>query len=126
MGFSVAIYGLVLYQDITGHIDPQDWWRILIFGVPATLIVFCFINLEQNGFIVHSSLIKIGDASYSIYLSHILTLSLMGRVWSSFSSDSVYDNFIILPILFFLSLAMGMMSFNIIERPLLAFSRRIA
>lgn len=126
IGIIAAIYGHYLYQQFTGHIDPQHWWRILIFGMPALLLVFFFINAERNGFVIHSSLIKIGDASYSIYLSHILTLSAAGRIWSAFSSDSVYDNFLMVPALFILVIIVGMVSYRYVEKPLLTYSRRIA
>jgi exopolysaccharide production protein ExoZ len=94
--------------------------------MPAVLVVYCFINAEQNGFVVHSSLIKIGDASYSIYLSHILTLSAAGRIWSAFASDSLYDNYIMLPALFIFVIIVGMASYRYVEKPLLNYSRRIA
>jgi len=126
MGISAAIYGLDLYQDATGYIYPHGWWRILIFGVPATLLVFCFIYLERNGYVAHSIFIKVGDASYSIYLSHVLILTVTGKIWSTFSSDLAYDNVIILPVQLFLVIIAGIMSFNFIEKPLLAFSRRNA
>jgi exopolysaccharide production protein ExoZ len=81
----IALYAFQYYQSITGNIEPQGWWRVLIFGIPAMLLVYCFTNAERSGYIIHSSLVKVGDASYSIYLSHILTLNVIGRVWSIFS-----------------------------------------
>jgi len=126
VGFIASVYGYDLYQYSTGHIAPQGWWRILIFGMPALLVVFCFINAERNGFVIHSSLIKIGDASYSIYLSHLLTLHTAEWIWSTFSSDSVYDNYIVIPALFILVIIVGMVSYRYVEKPLLTYSRRVA
>ena len=126
VGLVISICVYSLYQYSTGNIDPEGWWRILIFGTPATIIVYCFIYAERNGFVVHSSLIKIGDASYSIYLSHILTLSAFGRIWNAFASDSLYDNYIMVPVLFILVIIIGMVSFRYIEKPLLTYSRKIA
>ena len=94
--------------------------------MPALFVVFSFINAERNGFVIHSSLINIGDASYSIYLSHILTLTAAGRIWSAFSSDSLYDNYLMVPMLFILAIIVGVFSYRYIEKPLLAYSRRIA
>lgn len=126
IGVIVSIYGHHLYQYFTGYIDLQGWWRILIFGMPALLMVFCFINAERNGFVTNSLLIKVGDASYSIYLSHVLALSALGRIWSAFSSDSLYDNYLMVPVLFVLVIIIGMVSFHYIEKPLLTYSRKIA
>lgn len=124
--FIASVYGHNLYQSYTGHTEPQNWWRVLIFGLPAITIVFCFLIAERNGFTIHSSIASIGDASYSIYLSHILTLSAAGRVWSEVSLDSVLDNLVILPALMILAIAVGMFSFRYIEKPLLFYCRKIA
>lgn len=123
---TASIIGYFYYQKITGQIAPLHWWRILIFGIPALLIVYCFVNAEEKGFVVHSSLIKVGDASYSIYLSHVITLSAVGRVWSMFSTNAVYDNFIMIPILFLVVIYVGIISYHLVEKPLLKLSRKIA
>jgi exopolysaccharide production protein ExoZ len=125
MGVIAAVYGHSFYQRMTGQIDPQGWWRILIFGAPAALLVFCAVNAEKNGKIFHSSLGKIGDASYSIYLSHILTLSVAGRLWSLFSSNAAYDNIFMIPLFLLLTIIVGIFSYRFIEMPLLGVSRRI-
>ncbi|BCG64450.1 MAG: exopolysaccharide production protein ExoZ [Methyloprofundus sp.] len=123
---ALSIYGFYLYQNITEQIDPTNWWRVLVFGTPALLIVFCFIYAEKSGYILPSALIKIGDASYSIYLSHILTLSATGRVWAMFATDSISDNIIMLPVLLIIVLIVGIISYHLIEKPLLKLSHRIA
>lgn len=125
-GLVASICGYSVYQYSTGNLEPHGWWRILVFGAPAVLTVFCFINAERNGFVIHSSLVSIGDASYSIYLSHIMTLSAVGRIWGAFSDNSVYDNYIMLPVLLVLAIIVGMISYRYVEMPLLAYSRRIA
>ena len=89
-------------------------------------MVYCFTNAERNGYVIHSSLIRVGDASYSIYLSHILTLSASGRVWSMFSTDDFSDNVIMIPVLLFLVLIAGFISYRTVEKPLLKLTRRIA
>ena len=121
-----SMFGYVYYRTLTRQIEPIHWWRVLIFGVPAMLMVYCFVNAEKRGFVLHSSLIKVGDASYSIYLSHLLTLSAAGRVWSVFSTNAVYDNAIMIPVLFCLVIFVGIISYHLVEKPLLELSRKIA
>lgn len=123
---AASLYGYHSYQNITGLIEPLAWWRIIIFGIPALLMVYCFTNAERNGYVIHSSLIRVGDASYSIYLSHIFTLSASGRVWSMFSTDDFSDNVIMIPVLLFLVLMVGFISYRTVEKPLLKLTRRIA
>lgn len=124
LSFFILVFGYFYYQGLNNSIEPSGWWRIVIFGIPALLIVYCLANIEKNGYILYSSLIKIGNASYSIYLSHVLTLSFFGRVWSSFSSNEVLDNIIVIPILFTLVIAVGFLSYSIIEKPLLSLTRK--
>jgi len=126
VGFVASIYGQNLYHQYTGVVDVQGWWRTVIFGLPALLIVFSIINAERNGFVLSSLLVSIGGASYSIYLSHILTLSAVGRIWRIFSVDATWDNFIMIPILISAVIIVGMLSYRYVEKPFLTYSRRIA
>lgn len=125
-GFVVPLYGQHVYSSVSGQVDPQGWWRILIFGVPAVAMVFGLVGAERGGFVLHPFLIKMGDASYSIYLSHLLTLSVLGRLWKPFATDSVLDNWIMIPTILILTIVVGMVSFRYIERPLLVLTRKFA
>ena len=126
ISIAAAIFAYNYYYGLTGHAEPLRWWRILIFGSPAMITVFCFYKAERNGYFINSLLVAIGNASYSIYLTHILTLILIGKVWGIFSIDSIYDNIIMLPVLFISAIAVGVLSYIYIEKPLLIYSRKIA
>jgi exopolysaccharide production protein ExoZ len=58
-----------------------DGWRVLIFGIPVTLIVYALTGLEQ----LYASgrpaklLVALGDWSYATYLIHVLIISAIGR-----------------------------------------------
>jgi peptidoglycan/LPS O-acetylase OafA/YrhL len=53
----------------------------LAFGIPAALIVSGAVGLESNGYALRGSLLnKLGDASYSIYLSHFLVVGIFGMI----------------------------------------------
>ncbi len=124
IGLIFSIYGFNYYQHIYESAIPTGWWRVIIFGIPASLLVFFFINLEKNGFLIHPLLVKIGDASYSIYLSHVFVLSAGGQLWLTFQVNSIYDNIFMIPALFILIIIIGTFSYNFIEKPLLAISNR--
>jgi len=126
LGLAASVYGFLCYQNITGSIAPLGWWRVTILGIPATLTVYCLTIAERNGWVIHRSIIQVGDASYSIYLSHLLTISAFGRIWNLFSIDDVLDNIIMIPILWLLVLVVGFLSYWFVEKPFLKLSRRIA
>lgn len=125
MGMITAIIGFVSFADQTGF-APNGWWRLAIYGIPATVIVACITHAERNGTMLPNFLVQSGNASYSIYLSHLFTINVVGRVWRLFSADSIYDNLIALPIVFALVLLVGFMSYKFVEIPLLTLSRKIA
>ena len=124
--FSAAILGFVLQWQTTGLVEPPGWWRILIMGVPALLIVYCLVQAEQQHLVLPGPLTRIGDISYSIYLSHVLTLSLIGRIWAEFATDTTVDNWFVLPFMLLSVVAVGLVSYVKVERPMIAVSRKIA
>lgn len=122
---ALAVYGYLSYYQATGMIKPIGWWRPLLQGLPATMIVFSLVYAERNGYSLHNSLLaKVGNVSYSIYLSHVLTLSAVGRVWSLFSTDKVWDNFVMLPILIIAVVIVGFLSYRFVEEPLIKLTRK--
>lgn len=125
LGMLAAIVGYVYYQSVTAA-PPDRWWRLLYYGIPATVIVFCITHAERNGVILPNPLIQSGNASYSIYLSHLFTVNVVGRVWNLFAVESIIDNIFVLPIIFIMVLAVGFISYWYIELPLLKVSRRFA
>ncbi|MBU0620433.1 MAG: acyltransferase [Gammaproteobacteria bacterium] len=120
----LAIIAFLSYRDATGIVGPTGWWRILIFGLPAGMIVLSAVRAEQSGMLMWPFLRRIGDASYSIYLSHILVLALLGKIWGQFALQGVSDNLVVLPVMLLLTLAAGDLSFRYIEQPMLRVCRK--
>jgi exopolysaccharide production protein ExoZ len=117
---STLIASLYLFSSDIGAngLTPQGWMRPLILGIPAVLIVYFLLIAENNNLVFSKIFVTLGNASYSIYLSHILTLSVMGRVWSIFNSNSIIDNWIMIPVMFVLTCVAGVVSYFWIEIPL--------
>jgi exopolysaccharide production protein ExoZ len=62
---------------------PAEWPRALGWGLPATLIVFGALYVERNiGELRWKPLLMLGNASYSIYLTHTLFMGAIARVVS--------------------------------------------
>jgi len=114
------ILGVILFMLAgTSAWSRNTTHRELIYGIPAFLIVYGTIAMEQTtGFIGARWLRAVGDASYSIYLSHILCLSVCIRVWKLFQTDGPLDNWIVLAMMAAVSLATGFASYQFIERPM--------
>jgi len=92
--------------------------RILYFAFPCTLIIFGVVVLEKHGTGKTSLLPRLGDWSYGLYLTHILSLSLLGRLWGTVDKAGIVDNAIILPALTLLSILVAFLTWRLVEHPI--------
>ena len=125
LGLAAAVVGYIQYHRATGA-SPLEFDEALYYGIPAVVIVFCITHAERNGVTLPGFLIQLGNISYSIYLSHLFTVNVVGRIWGGFATDSLLDNAIALTLAFALALAVGYASYRILELPLLKLTRKIA
>lgn len=101
-----------------------DWARTWLWGIPAWIIVYCLLYAERNGFAFPLYMTKVGDASYSIYLSHLFTISVIGRLWTLVSVEGYFDNFLFIVVTLAVVLFVGFLSYWLVERKLLELSRK--
>jgi peptidoglycan/LPS O-acetylase OafA/YrhL len=94
--------------------------RLITRGVPVALIVWGAVAWERGGgFRAPRWLLAVGDASYSIYLSHMLVLSAVARLWTPFRQPGVWDNALAVFVMAVGSVALGFASYRWVEAPLL-------
>jgi peptidoglycan/LPS O-acetylase OafA/YrhL len=116
-------YGIYAVQGY--GLEPTGWLRVLLFGVPAALVVFALTNMERaTEQKLPYWLELIGNASFSIYLSHVLVTSALGRIWGGLAIVNSGVNVAALLVILLSALAIGILSYQILERPLLRFTRR--
>lgn len=66
-------------------IDEQASWRLVIFGLPAAMIVAGLSMWESYRPLPRVPGLKaVGDASYPLYMIHALVLSVMAQAWRAF------------------------------------------
>ncbi len=121
-----AVLLFMYHWQITGAMEPLGWNRILLLGLPALLLVYLAVKAEQQQLTLPGSLCRVGDFSYSIYLSHVLSLNLLGKIWALFAVDSIIDNILVLPFMVLAVIAVGAASYLTIERPMIILSRKLA
>lgn len=121
----ILVSGYSAWVSLTGSWWVSDFWRVWVFGVPATLLVYGLVRLERDhGIVLLGRLAWIGDGAYSIYLTHLMVIVVIGRVWKEIGIEGL------LPHLFFLStslaiaLGFGYFFYLRVEKPLLALARR--
>ena len=98
--------------------------RFIARGIPAFALVYGSLWLSENppdSKLAH----MLGDASYSIYLSHIFSLGALRYIWKllGFVQDNIFmaTCFMVTGLVF--SAAIGVMVYNALERPMLRYVR---
>ena len=119
VGWLLLALGLGLFLLLwLSAIDP-DLWRPMIWGVPATLVVAGAVSIEADGgWPRWSWLGALGDASYSLYLTHTLTIGALAMTIGAWNPP------VFVPLAMLVGTAGGLACFQWIEKPLLSLLRR--
>jgi exopolysaccharide production protein ExoZ len=118
-GLSWALVGLGLAAfaatALTGvDVEPA---RVLLWGVPALLLVCGAVSLEQHGPVPNwRPLQALGDASYSIYLIHGLAISAAIRLLAMIGLSAPGLTFAVAIVV---GIAAGLVAYQLVEKPLM-------
>jgi peptidoglycan/LPS O-acetylase OafA/YrhL len=108
---------LSLSGDALGLIDGQNWKRIIFVGAPCALIVYGLVGIEiKNKQTAPDWLVALGNASYSTYLSHVLVLSAVGRMFALVPNHNAYFETTFVMICVTVANVVGLLSYSLIER----------
>ena len=102
-GWSAIALAFVLYCFALSH-PESEWERALRWGVPAACLVYGALSLER--WFKPGWLVEVGNASYSIYLTHLMVLGHASKILSW-------------PLALWAALIVGLGTHWLIERPLL-------
>jgi exopolysaccharide production protein ExoZ len=90
-------------------------WRVVAWGGPSALMVMSLLSIERHGLLPKINIASmLGDASYSVYLSHSFTISVWRRLSSGWFGAVGYSVTALV-----LCLVGGIVAFRLIEAPLL-------
>jgi exopolysaccharide production protein ExoZ len=117
MGGFTALLG----TEILGA-DEVLAFRILIFGIPATLILIATLRAEASGSVPRVPLLNaLGDASFSIYLTHGFVLAglrfLTAKLGLAGSTPLFQASFILASLL--AAAVAGLAVYRFVERPMM-------
>ncbi|GAW41268.1 glucans biosynthesis protein [Brevundimonas sp. SH203] len=116
-----AVVGYGRIDGVDALNDPATGMgRVLIWGLPGALLVFGAVRMERLDRApgrVERAAAFMGDASYSIYLVHVLVIRALGRLFESGVVAAPGDAVVASTVL--VSLAAGVVVHLWVERPLL-------
>lgn len=125
LGLALWGAGLALFTLYSATALPTDWQRVGLFGLPALCLVYGAVAMEINGKLFSRGFKVLGDWSYSLYLSHVLSLTALGYIWQNFARTGWVDNIIVLPIMSLIAIAISGLIYTLYERPVLSLTKAI-
>ncbi len=121
VGWGLLVLGTAAIPLATA-IGP-DLPRVLIWGVPATAILVGALLLERRAAVPDIAVLRLlGDASYSIYLSHGIALAVVWRLWAMLGLAALPALFAMAAMI--LAAAAGIFVYLVLERPIVGLTKR--
>lgn len=120
----IGLIGVVLgwYGLLEETLYRYDTVSMLVFGISFSLIVVSAASIDKNSNVkVPKILLLIGDASYSIYLTHFYVFVFLFKVITKLNSMNPFNNFITITVTFFIATCLGILFHLLIEKPLIKF-----
>lgn len=97
-----------------------NWARTLMYGPGAAFLTYGAAGIEKRRNIRASGLsVDLGDWSYSLYLTHMLTVNAAGVVWAKVAQPGIWDNLIALPVILVFCTVCSWMTYRFFEQPVL-------
>lgn len=119
-----VMVGVALWVGLTGEWWVSDFWRVWVYGVPATLLIWSIVAMElDRGWVFMRPLAWIGDGAYSIYLTHLMVLVVLGRAWQELGLQGNWQNPVFLALSIAVALYFGYTLFLRVEAPILRWLR---
>ena len=122
--------GLGAWLGESGTINQELPLRVLTFGTAYGLLLLAVLNAEKQqrdaGRMRASRdfMVKMGDASYSIYLSHPFVLALFGKLYP-FLQPSVAQALLLMAVSALTVLGVGMLTHVLLEKPIIEVGKRL-
>ncbi len=120
-----AFYCFQYLEPIIAHEMGTHSIRLLLFGIPSILIVSALVGLETDQIILPKFMIKLGDASYSIYLSHMIVFVTIGKIWQRLPYNGPIFHAVMCTFMLTIVITFGLISYSFIEKPMINFFRNL-
>lgn len=115
MAWAFALAGILLL--VLSFFVRWGGHRLMFWGIPAGLIVLGALSLEQNAIPFSGNVSKLGNSSYSLYLSHPFTVFGVGKALAVLGLSGYVYNASLIILAFAASAVVGIISYRVIERP---------
>lgn len=118
----LGVIGMGIWFFIGGPFQ-DEWPRVLRLTGPACALILGAAWLDRHGAKAPIAAVRLGDWSYSLYLTHLLSLVLLGRVWTMAGLSDLPAPVLIFALIAF-SLLIAGLTYYLIEKPLINLARQ--
>ncbi|MEZ5773387.1 MAG: acyltransferase [Hyphomicrobiaceae bacterium] len=123
-GAMVVASALVAVGVLSGVSEGPE--RVIYWGIPAAVVIATVLHLEREGLWPRMPVVELlGDASYSIYLSHIFVLPVAAGLLTRFGVLDLLGATALRAMLLVIAVAAGTLAYLVIERPVIRSSTRL-
>lgn len=120
IGIGVIVMGVWFF---IGGPFQDEWPRVLRLTLPACALILGAAWLDRHGATAPRAAVTLGDWSYSLYLTHLLSLVLLGRLWTMAGLADLPALILIIALILF-SLIVAGLTYHLIEKPLIHLARQ--
>ena len=99
--------------------------RVSVFTLPAALTILYAASRDLSNLSIWKPLIILGNWSYALYLTHILSVAVIGRIWKKFMVQGPIDNVVALIAMTTFSIGVAGLTFMLIERPIMTWVQKL-
>jgi peptidoglycan/LPS O-acetylase OafA/YrhL len=128
LAYASILIGVVLFllscsSEFLVYVEVN---RIIKWGVPAALLIFGAVVDDGKAKIRPNRILNfIGDASYSIYLTHVPFIYFFMTIFNKLNLFKLFGYFTAVTLCIVLTLMGGCIFYQIIEKPVLKLARRM-
>jgi len=131
IGVVLACLGFLFFPEGAG--TSYAVLRVVIFTLPFICLTYGWVGCELNeGYRVPKWLSRLGDWSYSLYLTHYILLVTLRRIYRTLfpeglwvGAPGIWDNVVFAILALSLSVLTASIFYNFVERPSLKFFKGI-
>jgi len=129
LGWAALLFGalsLVAALVWSASLLAMPWWRVAAFGTSSALLLTGCVACDRIvSRVLPRVLCRLGDSSYSLYLSHLLSIAVVGHFWSAQLAAAGWGNHLAaLAVALAVAIGAGSAMHGAVERPLLRAVRR--
>lgn len=118
---AVGLTGLLVWF-FGGQPFEDQWPRVLRLTLPAAALLLGAAWLDRHGVRAPRFAVTLGDWSYSLYLTHLLSLVAVAKLWTLVGLAALPSPFLI-AVLITTSLIVAGLTYRLIENPLVDMAR---